>query len=82
MTRTIINNTVYITAQARGVEYTLSRNGDGWFLASRRIALGRFNTGDGKHYATLADVAAGCKAFADLGSLQAAVFGLGAEVAA
>lgn len=53
----------YITATYRGTEYTLMRNGDGWGVATRRIALGRFNTGGFKHYRSLAEVAAGCKAF-------------------
>jgi hypothetical protein len=59
----IVGGEKYVTAVARGTEYTLMKQGDAWFVASRRLALGRFNTGGGKHYATLADVAAGCKAF-------------------
>ena len=53
----------YVTAVARGTEYTLMKQGDAWFVASHRLALGRFNTGGGKHYQSLADVAEGCKAF-------------------
>ena len=56
----------YITTQARGTEYTLMRNGDGWFVSSRRLALGGFNTGGGKIYKTIDEVKVGCKAFAAL----------------
>ena len=75
MQRAIIENRLYVTATARGVEYCLHRHGDGWGVSSRRLALGRHNTGGFKSYATLADVAQGCRAFADLDALQIAVFG-------
>ena len=73
---TTINGSKYITATARGTEYTLMRLGDAWFVSSRRLALGRGNIGGGKHYDTLAEVAAGCKAFGIEEDLMRAVFGL------
>ncbi|MBV8248469.1 MAG: hypothetical protein JO200_08450 [Comamonas sp.] len=60
---TIVDGKKYITAVARGTEYTLMKLGDAWFVSSHRLALGRFNVGGGKHYETLAAVAEGCKAF-------------------
>lgn len=72
--KTIIDGSEYIAAKARGVEYTLMRLGDAWFVASHRLALGRNNSGGGKHYATLADVAAGCKAFGTAEDLVQSVF--------
>lgn len=59
----IVSGTKYVTAVARGTEYTLMKQGSAWFVASNRLALGRSNIGGGKHYETLAEVAAGCKAF-------------------
>lgn len=75
-TKTIINNSVYITATYRGTEYTLSRLCDAWFVSTRRIALGRWNMGSGKYYATLAAVAAGCKAFGNESDLHELVYGV------
>ena len=62
----------YYTAIARGVAYCAHELGGKWFVSSRRLALGRFNTGGGKYYETLADVAKGCKAFAGLDMLVSA----------
>jgi hypothetical protein len=47
----------------RGSEYLLYMLCGEWFVAYRRLALGRGNVGGGRYYATLSDVAAGCKAF-------------------
>jgi len=77
MTATItIDGSTYITATARGTEYTLMRLGDAWFVSSRRQALGRGHIGGGKYYNTLTEVAAGCKAFGTEEDLMRAVFGL------
>jgi hypothetical protein len=76
MTTTVINSTKYVTAVYRGTEYCLSRLGEGWYISTRRLALGRWNTGGGKHYATLAAVAAGCKAFGSESDLIRAYYGL------
>ena len=65
-TKHIADGKKYLTATYRGTEYTLMRNGDGWGVASRRLALGRFNAGGFKSYRTFEDVRAGCKAFASL----------------
>lgn len=63
---TIISGKKYITTQARGVEYTLMRNGDAWGVRTHRLALGRHNFGGFKHFATLADVQTGCRPFASV----------------
>lgn len=55
----------YVTTVARGVEYTLAPHGDGWGVATRRLALGRFNTGGFRFFDSLADVGTKCAAFAD-----------------
>ena len=73
---TTIDGSAYITATARGTEYTLMRLSNAWFVSSRRLALGRSHIGGGKHYDTLAEVAAGCKAFGTEEDLMRAVFGL------
>ena len=67
-----IDGTTYYSATARGVEYTAHLNAVGWFVSSRRIALGRSNIGSGRYYASLTALAAGCKAFASLDILVAA----------
>ena len=74
MQRKVINGEVYISTQARGVKFTLMRNGDGWFVSTHRLALGRSHIGGGKHYATLQEVADCCKAFGGIGALHAAVY--------
>lgn len=75
-TTTTIDGSTYITATARGTEYTLMRLADAWFVSSRRLTLGRSHIGGGKHYETLAEVAAGCKAFGTEEDLMRTVFGL------
>lgn len=67
----IINGQKYITNILRGVEYTLMRNGDGWGVATKRLALGRFNPGGFKTFKTLADVKLNCKAFENVDLLNA-----------
>lgn len=66
ITAQAIEGRTYYTATARGVEYMASELAGAWFVSSRRLALGRRHIGGGKHYSTLADVAAGCKALAGL----------------
>lgn len=63
-----IDGKTYYTAIYRGVEYCAGRLGDGWFVSSRRLSLGR-HVGGGKYYANLVAVAAGCKAFLGLDML-------------
>lgn len=74
--RSINNGILYLSATSRGVQYCLMPLGKAWFVSSQRLALGRHHIGGGKHYATLADVAAGCKAFGDLEALRAHVYGV------
>lgn len=70
ITSEIIDGTTYYTAIRRGVSYlTYQTTSGNWFVATKRLALGRFNAGGGKYYDDLAALAAGCKAFADLPAL-------------
>lgn len=71
ITREIHGNTVYLTATYRGTVYTLRRSPCAWEVSTRRLALGRNNTGSVKHFETLADVKANCKAFAGVELLDA-----------
>jgi len=66
---TIHDGREYFTATARGVEYTASREADGWGVWSRRLALGRRNVGSFKRYASAAELAAACRAFRGLDAL-------------
>ena len=68
-----INGKQYVTTEARGVQYTLCPNGDGWFVATRPIGYGgRFHTGGGRCFATLQEVGAKCRAFADFYGMETA----------
>lgn len=67
----VIDGRNYVTTQARGVEYTLMKNGEGWGVATRRLALGSCRGGF-KHFNTLPEVAAKCRAFADFYGIQEA----------
>lgn len=70
ITASVNEGRTYYTATRNGTEYTLAPAfGGKWFVYSRRLALGRFNTGGGKHYDTLAAVSAGCKALAGIDQL-------------
>lgn len=71
ITASEIDGRTYYTATRNGVEYCAGQLGEGWFVSSCRLALGRRHIGGGKHYADLAAVAAGCKAFAGLDTLVA-----------
>lgn len=76
MKRAVHDGRLYLTAEYRGTEYCLMRLGDAWAVCTRRLALGRGHIGGCKHFATLAEVAAGCKAFGTEQQLIAAVYGL------
>lgn len=76
ITREILNGRLYVSTVSRGTEYCLMRIGDAWGVQTRRLALGRHNFGGYKHFATLADVAAGCKVFGSEESLTDLVFGV------
>jgi hypothetical protein len=68
ITKTLADNgTAFYTTVRRGVEYCayLSDAAEEWFVSSRRLSLGRWNTGGGKYYANIED----CKAFAALPAL-------------
>lgn len=67
ITSETIDGTTYYSATRRGVLYTayLTSWGD-WWVGSQRLALGAFHVGGGKHYKSLSDLSAKCKAFAGL----------------
>lgn len=69
---TVNEGRTYYSATFRGVKYTAGMSCGKWFVASRRLSLGRFNTGGGRYYDTLADVAKGCKAFVGIDLLVTA----------
>lgn len=73
ITAEVIDGNTYYTAEARGVSYCAyqSTATGRWWVSSRRLSLGRFNPGGGKWYGSVAEVAAGCKAFAALDVLLA-----------
>lgn len=57
----------HFTITARGVEYTATVNARGeWELHSRRLALGRWNTGTYRHFDSAEELAAACPAMAGL----------------
>ena len=66
----------YITTDYRGTEYCLMFGNGSYGVATRRLALGRFNAGGYKHFATLESVAAGCKAFGGMDNLMSLVYGI------
>lgn len=67
--QTTIEGRDYYTAVRAGVEYTAMKDSSGWGVATRRLALGRFNTGGFKRYPSLAELAHGCRAFRGLDAL-------------
>ena len=72
ITATTLNGSTYYTTRRAGVEYTAQQLAGQWFVSTRRLALGRHHAGGGRYYATLADLASQCKAFAGLDALIAA----------
>ena len=61
-----INGTQYVTTEARGVRYTLCKSSGQWQVYTKRLGYGgRFHMGGVKVFASLADVARNCRAFAD-----------------
>lgn len=71
LTREVHNGTVYLTTEYRGTAYTLRRSQWGWEVTTKRLSLGRWNTGGFKRFDTLADVQAKCKAFAAVDLVEA-----------
>lgn len=73
ITSEVIDGVTYYSATRRGSLYTAYQTSAGsWFVASHRLALGRFHVGGGKYYDDLAHLAASCKAFAGLDLLLSA----------
>ena len=67
ITATTIDGMTYYTATRRGVEYTAYQTKGGeWFVATKRLALGRFNPGGGRYYKTIGELAQAVKAFVGL----------------
>jgi hypothetical protein len=67
ITQSTIDGKSYYTSVSRGVEYTVCpQNSGNFWVASRRLALGRSHFGGGKYYETINDIAKNCKAFVGL----------------
>lgn len=63
---TILNGITYYETKVRGVEFCAHQNGVGsWVVSSRRTR----STGTVKHFASVQDMAAKVKAFANLDAL-------------
>ena len=63
-TTEVVNGKKYITTVSRGTEYTACQSDSGgWYVYTRRIALGRFNAGGVKLFDSIVSLCAGCKAF-------------------
>jgi hypothetical protein len=72
----IIDGEKFVSSVYRGVEYTLMKQLDEWYVHSKRLALGRRNPGGGKVYKTIKDVAEGCKAFGSEENIMSIFYGL------
>lgn len=70
--QTTIEGRDYFTATRAGVEYTAMKDCAGWGVASRRLSLGRFNTGSFKRFDSLPELAASVRAFHGLDALVSA----------
>lgn len=75
-TRAVHDGQLYITTVAKGTEYCLHKFDGAWGIGTRRIALGRYNVGGFKRFATLDALAASCKAFGSAGQVAALYFGI------
>ena len=75
-TRAVHNGVLYITTEFKGTEYCLHKFDGAWGIGTRRLALGRFNTGGFKRFATLDALAASCKAFGDADNLASLYFSI------
>jgi hypothetical protein len=71
ITTEIIEGTTYYIMTLRGVRYTISFDQlwEEWRVMSRRLSLGRMNTGSTRHFKTLADVEAKIKGLRGISAL-------------
>ena len=77
ITTKVANGFKYITAVYRGTEYTLHQGPFGWELRTRRLGYGGpFHLGSFKRFDTIADVAAGCKAFGSADAIASLAYGI------
>jgi len=77
ITTKVANGTRYLETIYRGTEYTLRQTNYGWELSTRRIGYGdRFHIGGCKHFASIAELVAGCKAFGDAANVIALAYGV------
>lgn len=67
ISKQVIDGTEYFTTVKSGVEYCgyFCKSVGQWFVSTRRLALGRHNSGGGKYFNKIDD----CKAFAALPAL-------------
>lgn len=65
----IIEGRSYYTTVRAGVEYTAMKDSAGWGVATRRLALGRFNTGGFKRFDSLSELAQKVRAFRGIDEL-------------
>lgn len=70
--QTTLEGRDYFTATRNGVEYVAMKDCVGWGVSTRRLALGRFNTGGFKRFDSLADLSANVRAFRGLDALVSA----------
>lgn len=75
-TRAVHDGQLYITTEFKGTEYCLHKFDGAWGVGTRRLALGRYNAGGFKRFATLDALAANCKAFGSAEQLAAMYFGV------
>jgi len=67
ITAETIEGVTYYSTERRGVEYTAYLTSWGqWWVGTHRKGLGRGHVGGGRYYASIDDLATGCKAFAAL----------------
>lgn len=72
ITAEIIDNVAYYTTVRGGVEYTAYQSAiGGWYVLTKRLALGRSNVGGCKHFDSVNAVASSVKAFFGLNQLVA-----------
>ena len=73
----IHNGRRYTSTVYRGTKYTISHDGETWCVSTRRLGYGgRFHLGGAKFFASLNELAAGCKAFGGAAAIIAMEYGI------
>ncbi len=62
----VTDGVTYYTSTRRGVEYTAYTVRGDWVVLTRRLALGRFNTGGCKYFKDIESLCCAVKAFVGL----------------